>query len=64
MMKHRILGFAFSALVACTFVQPTEAGPIQVVANKTANVAHKAAYRIDRHVVRPTRRVIARNTPR
>ena len=58
----------FIAILACVAVAPVflaqEAGafPGERIVNGAANVAHKAAYRINHHVVQPARRVVVRHT--
>jgi hypothetical protein len=62
-MKRYIAAVMFVALSGFVFAQPSSAGPVTFVVGKTTHIVHKAVYRIDRHVVRPSRRAIARHTP-
>jgi hypothetical protein len=60
----RILSLTLAALVACVFVQTAGAGPLQTATYRASTIAHKAAYRINKHIVRPAHRVVVNNTPR
>ena len=62
-MKRYILAFA-CAIVAQFLVTPeATAFPGERMPYRAAHFAHRVVYSIDRHVVRPARRVIVRHTP-
>lgn len=65
-MKIPIVATATAVTGLLLVAQPREAsaGPVTFVVAKTTNLVHRAAYRIDRHVIEPGRRVIVRHTPR
>ncbi|HKQ40117.1 MAG TPA: hypothetical protein VJ063_18735 [Verrucomicrobiae bacterium] len=71
-MKRLTLIAACATIVLAWQPQTVCAGPVHFVANKTANLAHRAAYRVNRHVVQPTnrhvikpaRRAIVNHSPR
>jgi len=61
-MKRSIAIFACAMLTPFLLAQEAGAFPGERIVNGAANVAHKAAYRINHHVVQPARRVVVRHT--
>jgi len=63
-MKHPILAIVCALMAFALQPQVASAGPVSVVAHKTANLAHRAAYRINRHVIQPTERHVIKPAQR
>ena len=55
---------AVTAMAAILAPEPAAAGPVAFVVGRTEHFVHRTAYRIDRHVVEPARRVVVNHTPR
>jgi len=62
-MKRFILIFASVMLTQLSCVREAAAFPGERVLDKTAHFAQKVGQKIDRHVVQPGRRVVARHLP-
>jgi hypothetical protein len=60
-MRNSLTAFCVAATL---FVLPQSASadPVRFVVNRTAHYVHKAGQKIDRHVIRPGKRVIANHT--
>lgn len=64
-MKIPISARLVVLLIAWLFLaQPVSAGPVSFVVDRTAHFMHKAASKIDSHVIEPGRRAIVNHTPR
>lgn len=64
-MKISIIGRVAAVFIALTsLAQPVSAGPVTFAIDRTAHFVHKAAYKIDQHVIEPGRRAIVNHTPR
>jgi hypothetical protein len=61
-MKRVIVIFASAVLTTFLGAQDAVAFPGERVFAKTTHFAHKAAYKINEHVVQPARRVVVRHT--
>ena len=61
----------FCAAAIFSAPQTVTAGPVTFAVNKASNIVHRAAYRVNRHVIEPTnrhviqpaRRTIVNHTP-
>lgn len=62
-MKRSIAVLACAVLSQFLVTQEASAFPGERIVQGAANVAHKAAYGINHHVVQPARRVVVRHTP-
>jgi hypothetical protein len=61
-VKKTIVGIVCAAVAPFLLAQPTEAGPVRWAVNKASNIAHRAGHQIDKHLVQPSRRVVANHT--
>jgi hypothetical protein len=63
-MKTYLIAAVYAASALFLLPQTTSAGPVTQVAHRTAHFANKAGQTLDRHLIKPARRVIVNHTPR
>ena len=61
-MKKTIVSIVCATMAPFLLAQPAAAGPVRWAVNKAANIAHRAGHQIDKHLVQPSRRVVANHT--
>jgi hypothetical protein len=62
-MKRSILILACALFAQLVFAQEAAAFPGERLPYRAAHFAQKVAYKIDKHVIQPTRHVVVRHLP-
>jgi hypothetical protein len=63
-MRYPMIAIICTVTASFLPAQPASAGLVRNVVNRTAYAVHKAAHKIDEHIVNPTRREFVRHTRR